>query len=454
MIYKKYKLALAIRVLVLFFMLTILAYLLSIFNFKTTLHLTWVLVILIILSLYCFYSTYQFIFKRFNEIDDFFEAITFRDFSRHFNEISGPKDIRELHKQFNTVTKTIKELQKEKEIQHLHLKKIVNLIDTGIIAYDLTSNDVLLINDSFKHQLAIPAIKNIQFINKRNPKLYQTIFIKNYANNTNINVSIENKKNSFLVSNSIFKANNKSFKLIVIKNIDETLNQNESEAWKKLLSVMTHEIMNSITPISSLAETLQSHIKAHINAPNKSVLNTNDLHIGINSIKKRSLGLLKFAQTYRSLSKITEINLDNVLVKDILNTIESLMLPILKSKSIKLVFNIENKSLQIKMDVYLIEQVLINLILNAAESFKNFENATITVISKINKSGRPIISVIDNGMGIPDVIVDQIFIPFFTTKKSGNGIGLSLCNQIMLLHKGEITINSIENKGTAANIIF
>ncbi len=454
MIYKKYKLALTLRVLFLFFMLTILAYTLSIFNFKTTLHLTWVVFILIILSLYCFYNIYRFVFKRLNEIDDFFEAISFRDFSCHFNEDSGPKDIRELHKQFNTVTKTIKELHKEREIQHLHLKKIINLIDTGIIAYNLKSKEVLWINDSFKQQLHIPSIKNIQFINKRAPQLYHTIFLEQHANDTNINVVIENKKTSLLLSSSIFKAQNELVKIIVIKNIDDTLNRTESEAWKKLLSVMTHEIMNSITPISSLAETLHSNIIAHSNAPNKNLLDIDDLNIGINSIKKRSLGLLSFAKTYRSLSKITELNLSKIYVKELFNTIEALLLPSLKSESISLVFEIDNDRIQIEMDSYLIEQVLINLILNAAESFEDIQNAKITIKAQVNKDGHPIIYVIDNGKGIPNEIIDQVFIPFFTTKKTGSGIGLSLCKQIMLLHKGEIAIKSIKNTGTVVSILF
>ncbi|WP_010178424.1 sensor histidine kinase [Aquimarina agarilytica] len=454
MTYKKYKLALTIRVIVLFLTLTSLAYFINIVNFKSTLHLTWVIIFLVIIVLYLFYTIYDSIFKRFNEIDNFFEAISYRDFSRHFNEQNGVYGIRELHKKFNSVNTSIRELYKEKEVQHLHLKKIVNLIDTGIIAYNLTSKDVLWVNDSFKRQLDIPSIKNIQFIEKRTPKIYYKLFSKNYVNDSNVNVIIDNKKTSFLVSSSTFKAQNESFKLIVIKNIADTLNRTESEAWKKLLSVMTHEIMNSITPISSLAETLHAHITAHNNNPAENLLDIDDLNIGIDSIKKRSIGLLSFAKTYRSLNKVTELNLSKVSIKELFNSIETLLLPSLKNKLISVFFEIDNESIQIKMDPYLIEQVLINLILNATASLEGIQNPKIIVKAKINSTGQPTIHVIDNGKGIPDEIIDQVFIPFFTTKKTGSGIGLSLCKQIMLLHKGEITINSIENTGTVVNLFF
>jgi len=257
-----------------------------------------------------------------------------------------------------------------------------------------------------------------------------------------------------LVSETVFYENEHSFKIILLQNIDETLNQNESEAWKKLLSVMTHEIMNSIAPISSLADTLQYQVRENLKNPEENALDISDLNEAIGSIKKRSEGLMKFAKTYRSLNKVTHINRSNVYVENLFASIERLMKPSLTSKHIALNFDLSNPQLQVKIDSYLIEQVLINLIVNARDAIQDIENPEIYVTAKSTTDGYTVIKVIDNGNGIPPEIQETIFVPFFTTKKNGSGIGLSLCKQIMMLHKGKIQIHSEEHKGTAISLLF
>jgi len=392
--------------------------------------------------------------KRFTETDDFFESIKYRDFSRWFTVKSGPKDIRELHKGFNNVFKTITAINSEKEAQHLYLEKILELVGTGIVAYNIETGAILWINEAFKKALDIPSLKNISFVKTRNPELYDAIFRTDHVNGKTISVTISKVKTRILSANSVFSINEDSFNLIILQNIDDQLNQSESEAWKKLLSVMTHEIMNSIAPISSLAETLQSQIRMHIADPEAHELEVADLDTGIESIKKRSEGLLKFAKTYRSLNKITKLNLSLISVKELFGTIKILMLPSLKNKNIELIFEEDNFELQIRIDTYLIEQVLINLILNSVDACKGREDQKIILSAQKNLDGKSILMISDNGKGIPKEFLDDIFVPFFSTKKNGSGIGLSLSKQIMLLHKGNIHVNTIENSGTVIRLVF
>jgi len=455
MAYKRYKLALLFRAMLLFISLFALAWVILVLDFKTKLPVALVSISPVILVVvYSFVSLYKFVIKRFEEMDDFFESVKYRDFSRWFTEKSGPEDIRRLHKGFNEVNKTIKEINKEKEEQHLYLQKILELMDTGIMTYSTDTDKVLWINDSFKKILSIPSLKTTQFIQKRNEKLHDAIFETNHAEGNTISVEVNNEKIKVLINSSIFLIRDESFKLVVIKNIDDTINKTESEAWKKLLSVMTHEIMNSIAPISSLAETLQYKIRASIENPHENALEIIDLEEGIETIKNRSEGLLKFAKTYRSLNKVTELNLNNISVSELFNNIKNLMKPSLESKNIELIFELDNPGLKIEIDTYLIEQVLINLILNAVEACKESESPIITISAQKNVSGKRLIKVTDNGTGIPDEIIEDIFIPFFTTKKTGSGIGLSLCKQIMLLHKGKIQIKTIQGQGTAISLVF
>ena len=447
MAYKKYKAGLFLRLFALFLCLTALAFTIPLKNI-------FYIVLAFLGTVMIFYHLYNYIVRRFAQMDDFFESVKYRDFSRWFNDKTGPEDMRQLHKGFNEVNKTIKQINKEKEAQHLYLQKILEMVDTAIIAYEISTGNVLWINQAFMELLNVPAFKKMTFLENRKPELYHSIFGNDLMQSGTMDIEVENERIKVLVTDSIFILGEETFKLVALQNIDATVNQTESEAWKKLLSVMTHEIMNSIAPISSLAETLQNHVKQTRENPSMHPLDMEDLDAGIGSIKKRSEGLMMFAKTYRSLNKVTNLNLGNVSVRQMFDNIENLIQPSLIKKNVTLNFVLDNPDLNINIDSYLIEQVLINLILNSVEACEGKVDSKIIVAANKNNKGKTIIKVTDNGSGIPPEIMDQIFVPFFTTKKSGSGIGLSLSKQIMLLHNGRIRINSVEGKGTAVSLIF
>jgi signal transduction histidine kinase len=302
--------------------------------------------------------------------------------------------------------------------------------------------------------LNFPAFKNVSFVEKRSPKIYDELFETYHSNTTSTTLEMNQEKLKVLITDTVFEMEANSFKLIVIQNIEDTLNRNESEAWKKLLSVMTHEIMNSIAPISSLAETLQLNIQNSIENPSSHKLELEDVNAGLSSIKKRSEGLMKFAKTYRTLNKVTHVNKERIEVSSLFSSIHALMKPTLEEKSVELHFGLTDQKLIFEIDSYLIEQVLINLILNAIDATENVDDPKITVSAGLNHKGIEQIRIMDNGKGIPAEIADSIFIPFFSTKKTGSGIGLSLCKQIMTLHEGKIQLNSEEGVGTEVVLTF
>lgn len=455
MTYRDYKLSLYIRIFVLFLSIAIFVLTTYKLDFNSdvlkSIIITALLFVIILLSVR---NILKFTIRRYAEMNRFFESIKYRDFTQRFSEDSGPEDIRELHRGFNNINDTFKIINKEKEVQYLYLQKILELVNTGIIAYNIKSGNVLWVNDSFRQVLGIPTIKNVQYVKKRNSKMFVDVFEISHINESTISIDTENAKTKVLISNSSFKVKDEEIKLIVLQNIDNTLNQNQAEAWNKLLSVMTHEIMNSIAPISSLAETLQSKIRLSLEDPEKNKIDTNQLYLGIGSIRNRSRGLMKFAKTYTGLNRITNLNLSKASIHKLFESISNLLEPSLRSKNIVLQFKLDNPAIQIELDASLIEQVLINLILNAVEACKNVRNPLIKIFAIKDNEGSAIIKVSDNGCGIPNEILDRVFIPFFSTKKNGSGIGLSLCQQIMFLHKGQIQINSIENSGTVIQLIF
>lgn len=446
MIYKSYFFNLLARILLLLGAMTAIAY--GVVSDKG-----YILILSSILAIFCLINLYRYAIKRFIEMDDFFESVKYRDFSRWFSEEHGALDIRHLHKGFNLVNKTIKTINNERQAQFLYLQKILEMVDVGIIAYNIESGDVLWVNDSLLKLLDLPSFKNIRFVESRRPQLYDSLFETYYSNYQSASLEMKDETLKVLISDTIFNVGDDSFKLIVLQNIENTLNQSESEAWKKLLSVMTHEIMNSIAPISSLSETLQYEVQRKMETPSEFEIDYEDLNAGITSIKKRSEGLMKFAKTYRTLNKVSQVNKSTIFVDELFANLKNLMQPTLQDKSLTLEFRNFNPKLELNIDTHLIEQVLINLILNAKDACEDKDDAMILVSAEKLRDGVQI-KVADNGKGIPPEILDNIFVPFFSTKKTGSGIGLSLSKQIMMLHRGRINVNSEEGKGTVINMIF
>jgi two-component system, NtrC family, nitrogen regulation sensor histidine kinase NtrY len=402
-----------------------------------------------------FYQLIEFIRfqkKTHEELNEFVEAIHYRDFSRYFDVKHAPADIQPLRKGFNEINSTFKVISKEKETQYQYLQKILELIDTGILSYEIESGEIVWMNESLKRMLQLPYLKTIHSLEKRDRVLFEEIYNLQPAESKIGTVHLEKSFFKVLLSATAFQTEGKKYKLIAFQNVNEALDETESKAWQKLLSVMTHEIMNSVAPISSLADTLKNRLQKSVAEPNDSVA-VEDLEIGIETIKRRSEGLLKFAQTYRNLNKITRLSLKKLYVRELFANLHQLMQPTLEQKNIDLEIILRDTDLSFEADPSLIEQVLINLIVNAIEAVKEQEHPRI-VLSAETSGKKVILKVADNGVGMPEELLDKIFIPFFSTKKSGSGIGLSLCKQIVMLHKGNIQVQSVEGKGTVFSLQF
>lgn len=397
---------------------------------------------------------YRFQHKAHEELDQFVESIHYRDFSRYFDVKHAPLELQPLRKGFNEINSTFKLISKEKETQYQYLQKILELVDTGILSYEIDSGDVVWMNEALKKMLQLPYLKTIQSLSKRDPGLYNEIVNLKSTDHRIGTAHLE--KNSFkvLLSATAFQTDGRRYKLIAFQNVSEALDETESKAWQKLLSVMTHEIMNSIAPISSLADTLKNRLNQSVSDLKNGSSSFDDLEIGIETIKRRSEGLLKFAETYRNLNKITAPSLKKMYVRDLFENLNQLMLPTLEQKNIELEIILKDPDLVLEADTNLVEQVLINLVVNSIEAVKDKAEPRIILSAFLSSNRKTIIKVSDNGNGMPEEVLDKIFIPFFSTKKSGSGIGLSLCKQIMMLHRGNIHVQSVEGEGTAFSLQF
>ena len=447
--FKKYEWRIFIRVALLFITLCATAFLLM----KGTGGYVY-LAILIPVIIYELYDFYRFHKKAHDEVSQFVESVHYRDFSRHFDVKHAPLELQPLRRGFNDINSTFKVISKERETQYQYLQKILELVDTGILSYDHQSGETGWMNESLKKMLGIPYLKTIHSLEKRDQLLYQEIILLRPGEGKVVQLSKDRNVIKVLLSATAFQTDGKIYKLIAFQNVDEALDENEAKAWQKLLGVMTHEIMNSVAPISSLADTLKNRLQLaskHIEDKEGTV---EDLELGIITIKRRSEGLLKFAETYRNLNKITTLNLTRVYVRDLFENLFRLMQPSLQQKNIDIDVILKDPELMIEADVNLMEQVMINLLVNAMEAVKDQGQPHIVLSAYKTAKQKVTIKISDNGSGIPADVLDKIFIPFFSTKKSGSGIGLSLCRQIMMLHKGNVQVQSTEGEGTAFLLIF
>ena len=383
---------------------------------------------------------------------DFTLALKYRDFSRQYPEQPASASLRRLHAAFNQVNATFRELRAEKEAQFQYLQTILALLDTGIVSYD-AAGTVAWVNEAFKNTLQLPYLKNIQALQLRQPVLYEAIRRAVPGQPAVVKLTVGSHAVQLLLSATRFKMQGEAFTLLAFKNVSQALADTETAAWQQLLRVMTHEIMNSVTPIASLADSLGRHMRAAQQQDSAAEL-LDDVSTGIRIIQQRSEGLLRFAQVYRNFSTLAPPQRTTLYVQELLQTTRQLLAEQLTAQGIEVVISVRPVHLTLQADGHLLEQVLINLLLNAAQAVDQTPDPRLSLLAWLDGQERVVIEVKDNGSGIPADLLDSIFVPFFTTRPSGSGIGLSLAKQIMQLHQGSIQVQSVEGAGSAFQLWF
>lgn len=381
----------------------------------------------------------------------FFDNIKYNDFTSSFVSDNKGESFNQLNNSFNQVIGQFQKTRTEKEDHHNQLQTIVQHISIGILTFR-KDGTIDIFNNALKQIFKINNLQHIGQLSSVEKNLPNILLNLQQDDQKLIKIFLDDELMQLSIQATEFKKKGEEYLLISVKNIHSELERKEIESWQKLIRVLTHEIMNSITPISSLASTAKLLLP-----PEQTPMDDEDLdsmHQALNTIDRRSKGLLNFVEIYRDLTRIPKPDFKKVVVKDVL--FESKLMLLHKSKIDHLQIKIETSpdDISITADQTLIEQVLINLLINAVHALKDVSNPQIIISSRYNKNERVIIEVADNGHGIKSDLMDKIFMPFFTSKKEGSGIGLSLSRQIMHLHKGNIFVKSVENKGSVFTLVF
>ncbi len=383
------------------------------------------------------------------ELASFLLAIKQQDFTNTYHY----KSKSDLNFAFHEINNVLKQLKNEKASNLLYLQTVVEHVRVAVICFD-EEERVQLSNQAARQLFNKQQLGSIKTIETVSTSLARQLQAMEHGQKRLIKLELNQNTYNLSALATVFKLQNKTYKLVSFQDIKSELEANEIESWQKLIRVLTHEIKNSVIPISTLSDVILHMIKDEEGKPDLDKLDSEaieDLVGGIETIEARSKGLANFVKTYDQLTKVPKPTFEQVNIHDKLHQIEQLFKPQLSEAKIDWKVSSSKESV-FRIDSALIDQVLINLVKNAIEVLKQQSKPSIE-LRVIDFKDQKEIWIKDNGPGIPNEILENIFVPFFTTKESGSGIGLSLSKQIMRLHGGTITVVST-SVGTTFKLEF
>lgn len=401
-----------------------------------------------------FYETVRFVDQSERKLTTFLQSLKQNDFSVTFSEPRKSDDYN-LHHAFNQLNETFKSLRSDKEAQHQLLQVVVEHAAVPLVCFDEVNDEVYLINDAAKELFQVPFLQKIDSLWKVERSLPE--FLKKIQDGEKSSLKLVLKGKSIFLSvtsrHLIFR--DKELKLIALTDVSSELAAREAEAWQKLLRVLTHEISNSAIPLSTLSSYIYDMVTA-AEAENRklSADERQDVLESLRTIDQRSKSLKEFVRNFKSVNQIPEPEMTKITVQVLVNEIRQFFIKELDKENIKLHVN-AGEDIFIYADKSLTMQALINLMKNAVEAMTNMKEGKVIRLS-VDKTGHHFtnLHIADNGCGIPAEEIDQIFIPFYSTKKGGSGIGLSMAHQIMQKQKGDLSVVSVPGKGSVFTARF
>ncbi|HKJ69023.1 MAG TPA: ATP-binding protein [bacterium] len=406
---------------------------------------------------YQIYALIRYAEKTNQALTRFFSTIKYEDFSQSFSDPGLGSSFDELYEEFSHVMEAFQAARAEKEVNYRYLQTVVRHVGVGLICYT-QQGKVEIFNTAAKRLLNLGHLQHIDSLSDGHRELADALSGMKSGEKALVKIRNNGEVLQLSLYATTFKLRDDFYTLVSMQNIGGELEEREIEAWQNITRVLAHEIMNSITPISSLATTVQSSLSDfHFeNAPHdEEFLETiEDIRSALQTIEKRSAGLLRFVNVYRDLAKIPKPDFQLCRVQELLERIHQLMSHRLQRSDIHFTIDVRPPTLTVTADRELIEQVLINLVTNAIQALEKQPDAHIILSGSLDDRGRVLIQIEDNGPGMKPDVLEKIFVPFFTTKADGTGIGLSFSRQIMHRHNGTISIRSEVGEGTVATLRF
>ena len=392
------------------------------------------------------------------DLTTLFMSIRSNDYNLNIVQTKDRKEFYPLFQQFKLVSKDIQRFRTEIQRQNEYFKLLVEHINVGVISFNEDTGRVSLLNRAAKELINRNSLSLVQQLDLVQEGLSKLVMGIKPAEQKMVSLYSSSGVVHLSVRASVMRSGDELIKLVSLQNIKAELDENELESWQKLIRVLTHEVMNSVGPISSTISTLMEFMvmsNGESVSPSKVTPEfIDDVVSGLRIVEERSKGMVQFVSQFRSLTLLPQPAMATFDLNVLLKGIERLMQNGLEAKAIAFECCYNAASVSVMADRAMLEQILINLIANSVNALEGRTNKQIRVVSQTLRESKVSISISDNGCGIPLEIQDKIFIPFFTTSKTGSGIGLSLSRQMLKLMGGTISFKSVEGEGTTFTVIL
>ncbi len=436
---KSFRVNVTFRILTLIALVLALVYCVAKTEFYITIFILFVVLVLTVVDMV------RYVDHSNRDFTAFLLGIKYDDFSATYSGHHKGKSFGEMYGAFNDINRKFLNIRAEKEANHQYLQTIVESVSVGLLCID-EDGGIFMMNKALQKLLSKPYLVHVESLRQIDSQLLTIVKGIKTGERDMVKVVIENKTMQLSLQATEFALRDQKLKLVSFQNIQGELEEQELDAWQKLIRILRHEIMNSITPIVSLTSTIDNMLAGSSGEITKE--QSEDIREAIIVIRGRSEGLMHFTETYRNLTRLPPPKFQIVDANDLVERVQVLYRPVFEKNNVQFKTQLSQAPVIFQADVELIEQVLINLLKNAVDAAKEVENPTITISTQRTKEGKAIIKVADNGKGIEQEMIEQIFVPFYTTKEEGSGIGLSLSRQIMRTHKGRISVQSVLGEGT------
>ena len=452
MVFRRFTIEMFIRLAFILATLALISYLIVNTSFYATSLLVILAAIMQILSLI------NYVNRTNAELTRFLNAIRFNDFSQSFSIEHLGSNFADLNEAFDDIMKSFKETRSKKEEQTHYLKVLVEHVPVPLLVIHQTG-EVSLFNNAANRMFGTARTLTLDGLDEYGAEFQRDMFQAKAGQTKLTQITVADIKQQVMMSTTQITVFGDRQQLVSLQDIQSHLDATELTAWQNLVRVISHEIMNSITPIASLARTASSLVEEAGKAKGSDPL-WDDVSQSIETVARRSEGLMHFVQSYKQLTQMPPPKMQKIVIKPYLLRLQQLMLAEWQEldadegNSLTLNVEVNPEQLELHGDEQLLDQAMVNLLRNAKDACQGVDNPTILLKARMSERSRIIIEVVDNGAGIGAEKLDKIFMPFFTTKQTGSGVGLALTRKIMLVHQGSISVQTTEGEGTVFKLLF
>ncbi len=378
------------------------------------------------------------------ELTHFLEAIRYEDFSQGVTADGRGPLFERLAAAFDAIMAEFRRVRAEREERARYLQNVIHHVGIALVSYR-SDGTVEMMNAAAKRLLRVNRLRHVRALHGREEALGRALLEMASGTRRMVPLAREDRTLQLAVYVTRFRLGEEAYALASMQDIGDELAEKEMEAWQQLTRVLTHEIMNSVAPITSLAETAHALLADGRAARDEPV--AADTREALATIRRRGEALISFVDSYRTFTKIPAPTFEMVGARELLGGVARLLRAQVERQGAALRLDVDPPGLMLTVDPSLMEQVLINLVLNALQAIEGREGGCVTLRARAGRSGHAVVQVADNGPGIAPDVQERIFIPFFTTKPEGSGIGLSLARQIARLHGGTLSVRSAPGEG-------